>query len=307
MKEGLSLIETTGGDSEKEKREDGFDNLIKLRNAWYEKDIAQNPEAEKNLPALRRHNEVVQQFGKRLISLFRKKGELSELQADITKIAIDLHDCGKLGVPLLEHHEKGMERAKIILEEFQKENGKIEGVDFSGVVEVGDKKINIQEKILQAINRHMNHPYLVKSNNKNRFPEPEDLIDKIVFDADMLANIGFKNISFRLNSRKNKEEDQSGARKERIPYIQQVFKSVVDEAEELPGVMTCKEAAELGGNLVKKVRVIYEGLGFGKIQEKIDQKKMSTEQIIDFLNQKIKKTAKEIDGQEAQAKNFLIS
>lgn len=288
--------------SPEEEQEKNFcEAVIELREKWYKKDAESNSKAREILPTLRHHNQIVRQYGERLIGIIKEQERINQAQALATRLAIILHDCGKLSAPILSHHLKGVERGSLILEELQK--SKLEGIDLSETIDGGDEKITIKEKSLQAIERHMNHPYLIMKNGNNLFPKPIDLVDKIVFDADMLANIGFKNVAFRLTTEENVWEDKQKAEQKGISYFQEIFDNVVNDKEAgavgLSEIMETEEGRKISKELIEQMRIIYQKLNFDEIQGQIKTQKMTINQMLSFLNQEIKKAGEGIEEVES--------
>jgi hypothetical protein len=143
-----------------------------------------------------------------------------------------------------------------------------------GEVEVTEESA---KKITDAIERHMNHPFMVMSNKGERFPEPQNKVDKIVFDADMLANIGFKNVAFRLINEGLMDKDTIRAKDGKI--LEESFRNVfegeiTDDGKKIPGasglqeVVLSSSAKEIAGKTIEAARAIFEHLkGNGGISE----------------------------------------
>lgn len=171
---------------------------------------------------------------------------LSQAEKDLVLIAAKLHDGAKLTAPLLEHHIISAELAVEILSKYRGE--KIRSIT------IGDKTV---EYVRQAILRHQNHPFLVKLNNNKRFPEPVNDIDKVVFNADMLANIGFKNVAFRLNDENFLQQDIDQAKKSGKPVIVEVFNNVMEEVLDMPKVVLEDESKDYAKQLVNKIKELF--------------------------------------------------
>jgi|GEM_PF-1737353 len=198
---------------------------------------------------LETHNRLVLHYALELI----KKMKLSQKDKAIAKIAVILHDAGKLAAPLLEHHTKGMEYAGIILKKYY--NKSIAGI-----------KINqtFCQKVLEAINRHMNHPYLVMM-NKARFPEPQDNVDKIVFDADMLANTGFKNVAFRFGDPANlsidiRAAEEKSKNNQKTCVLQECFENVLAGVRNIEKTILLEESGETLAQALRDIEKIYKFL-----------------------------------------------
>ncbi|MBU1291958.1 hypothetical protein KKH07_00495 [Patescibacteria group bacterium] len=200
---------------------------------------------------LETHEKNVDQFGDELI---KAHPGLSSKDRTITKIAIKLHDIGKMDSLLFEnynewllkHHKRGSDRAGEMLE-------KLKGQKINGV-EVNEKMII---KVKEAIDRHMNHPYLILMNKGERFPEAEDDIDRTVSDADMVSNVGFKNITFRFNE-KDMNEDQEAAKKKGITILEANFENVMEGVKVLDEYVYSDQAKEKVGELIEKSEEIFQ-------------------------------------------------
>lgn len=276
--------------SKKELAEKEFKEVIDWREKKYAEDVRENPSAEAMRANLEPHNDTVLDDALDLIG----KQKLTPEEKTEAIIATIMHDSGKLASELLEHHTKGVEYAGKMLEE-------IVGQSFGGV-EITEE---VKQKIKEAIERHMNHPYMVKENGK-KFPEPQDKVDKIVFDADMLANIGFKNVSFRLNE-KNLEEDQEKAQKNGTTVVEEMFLNVIQGVEQLDKIVLSPEAGEIAGERIGNVKKIFERLrdkleGIqdmfsvdGKFNLSTIKAKGGTELLKKLLDEEIEKAGIELD------------
>ncbi len=171
-----------------------YKEVMKMREGVYKEDI-KNAEPDEKLGrevmygGMEMHNNIVMKGGLEIID---KMSDLEDEDRVAAIIAIGLHDVGKVatGFNIKEHHTAGVERAEKIMKD-------LVGKSFDGVKITED----IAKKVVDAVERHMNHPFLINVMNKGeRFPEPETVVDKIIFDSDMIANLTFKNFGFRLNN-----------------------------------------------------------------------------------------------------------
>ncbi len=209
------------------------------------------------------HNQIVEGYANKLIEA---NPNLSPEEKVAATIATMLHDSGKLSSSLLEHHEQGVNYAEKVMNELIEGAEEIEGVQMTE----GTKNL-----VKNAVMRHMNHPFLVmknKMNNGEPFPLPENDVDKIVFDADMMANIGFKNVGFRLINEQFMNEDLEAAKKQDISALQAKFENVLSGVRGLNDVVLSDEAKGMTPDLIGQVEKIYNNLiknnTFQKIQEK---------------------------------------
>lgn len=269
-----------------------YEPVINLREERYNKDIEQNQDRELMRSAIEAHNNTVLEYANKLIEINKN---LTPEQKVAATLATILHDSGKLNSPLLEHHIKGIEYADKIMEE-------IMGKRFEGVKITEELK----EKVKEAIERHMNHPFLVKLNKNERFPEPQGEVDEIIFDSDIMANVGFKNVAFRIIDKNFKKEDLKVAEEKNIPHLQATFENVMQDVRKLKSVVLSKQAKELTGKLIKVVDKIFHKIDFKKIQNEL--KEIKDPQIIKKrLNEEIEKISSQICKEEnIDVKNFLM-
>ncbi|MDP2736883.1 MAG: HD domain-containing protein [bacterium] len=286
-----------------------------LRESQYEDDVAINPKMKNQRLNLNTHNEIVFGYADELI----RAHDLSESDKVAAYLAVIFHDSGKLANDLkehgLDHHLKGSEYARRLLDELPS-------------IKQGDKTIeitpDIKEKVLSAIERHMNHPFLVNLNKLNKgepFPEPENAIDKIVFDADMMANVGFKNVCFRLISEKYLNEDMTEASRKGVPALEETFNNVMVGVRALDQVVLSVPAKKQIGRLIDTTEEIFKYLKdnriFQEIQDKysennefnfqtINQKPGGIPALKEELNLAIKNAARASKIDETIAKNFVM-
>jgi len=289
-----------------------YEPAIALRERQYSQDVLAKPEMKNRHLSLEIHNEIVLGYTHKLI----KAHNLSEQDKAAIYLAIIFHDSGKLADGLaeyeLDHHLKGREYAEKLLDELPP-------------IEQEDKVIEItpelKEKVLQAIMRHMNHPFLVGLNKGKRFLEPENDIDKIVFDADMMANVGFKNVYFRLTSEKYLNEDIIEASKKNVLALEEAFNNVMNGVRVLDKAVLSVPAKAQIKQLIGAAEEIFSYLKanrvFQKIQDKysennefnsraISQKEGGVLALKEELNSAIKKAAQALNIDEKIAKNFIM-
>ena len=233
------------------KEQQEYTKVIELKKEFYDSVEKRDPRLKNMRDNLETHEKNVDQFGDELI---KAHPGLSSKDRTITKIAIKLHDIGKMDSLLFEnynewllkHHKRGSDRAGEMLE-------KLKGQKINGV-EVNEKMII---KVKEAIDRHMNHPYLILMNKGERFPEAEDDIDRTVSDADMVSNVGFKNITFRFNE-KDMNEDQEAAKKKGITILEANFENVMEGVKVLDEYVYSDQAKEKVGELIEKSEEIFQ-------------------------------------------------
>lgn len=237
-----------------------YAQVLNKREEQYGRDVESDYSREGMRKMLAVHNEIVLNYANELCEM---NGKLLPEEKVAIVIATILHDCGKLSSGLLEHHKKGVEYAEVIVDEMI-------GMEFEGVKITTE----IKENILRAIERHMNHPFLVGLQKGERFSEPVSEIDKTVFDADMLANIGFKNIAFRLGNSKLFLEDQSVAKEKNISVLEETFENVLDVnngVRSLGLVVLTDAAKEKSASLILAVENIFSKMKNDGVLAKIEE------------------------------------
>ena len=164
-------------------------------------------------------------------------------------MAAVLHDVAKVDTPLLKH---GFEGAKIA----QKK-----------LLEIGLDN-NVIEKITNAIERHMGpipgfmqreaEKHLNETGEEIIFPRPETVVDKILYDADMLSLVDERGINKILALRKSIEvfikEDQEATNKNGTTQEEASWLSALKSAEEAESSLYTNTARKKGDILIKKAR-----------------------------------------------------
>ena len=232
--------------SRQETVEKEYGEVIQGRERQYENDCQGRPERMMMRPNLATHNNIVLGYANGLVEA---QPDLSEEEKVAATLATILHDSGKLNSDLMGHHLKGVEYAETMLEGMK-------GQVFEGV-EITDEII---EKVKEAIERHMNHPFLVRMNKGQRFPEPQDKVDQVVFDADMLANIGFKNVGFRLISPDFLKQDATAAAQKNILILEETFENVLAGVRALDQAVLSPAAKEKVRELIEATEKIFSRL-----------------------------------------------
>lgn len=283
-----------------------YEEVFKLRAEQYQKDIDEDHQREIMLPGLEMHNEVVLGYANELIEA---KKDLTPEEKVAATLATIMHDGGKLSSGLLEHHQRGVEYTDKIINEMLGQE--IEGVETTE---------KLKEKVKEAIERHMNHPFLVMLRKGERFPEPEDDVDKIVFDADMMANVGFKNVGFRVINENFINRDREAATKKGVTVLEETFKNVMQGVKQLREVVLTQEAKEKTGDLVEAAEAIDKYFKdkniFQTIQDQFSVdgeytfdtiKKMGGPQLIKkLLNEEIIKAGSELNIDKKIIDNFQL-
>ncbi|PIP28247.1 MAG: hypothetical protein COX29_02210 [Candidatus Moranbacteria bacterium CG23_combo_of_CG06-09_8_20_14_all_35_22] len=259
--------------------------IFEFRKKIYARDIAQNQAREVMLSNLETHNKIVLDDAINLI----ESEKLSPEDRVATIIAIIMHDSGKLSSDILSHHEKGIEYVDEMFGKMEKTEPEFEGIRLTD---------EIRQKIIWAIERHMNHPYLVGRNGGEKFPEPENSVDKVVFDADMLANIGFKNIGFRLASEDYLREDKQKAIESRTNSIEETFKNVMQDVVKLDGIVLSFSAKKVAKERIEDAKRIFDYLKENKIFKNILEK-------VSNISEKLEKDRKMEDSSVILTKNLL--
>jgi len=249
-------------DIREKKEQQEYPGVIKLKDEFYDSLEKKDPRLKNMRDSLEMHEKIVSQFGDELIKAYP---DLSPRDKTTAKIAVILHDVGKMDSLLFEdynewllkHHKRGSGQVEEMLE-------KLKGQKINEV-EVDEKMII---KVKEAIDRHMNHPYLIFMNKGERFPEAEDDIDKIVSDADILSNIGFKNVTFRFNE-KDMNEDQETVKKKGITILEANFENVMKGVKVLDEYVCSDQAKEKVGELIEKSEEIFQYFKENDIFEKV--------------------------------------
>jgi hypothetical protein len=282
-------------------KEGGFEKelqtFIDWRESRYAENLKENPERFSMKSSLEKHNDIVFSYAEELSEKMGLHGE-DKIAALVGTI---MHDSGKLNTEILNHHVEGRKYTLEMLESMQ-------GQNINGIV------INREfiEKVANAVYRHMNHPYLIRVNGGEKFPEPENSIDMVVNDADMLANIGFKNVAFGLMDKQGMDLYGEMAKKRSVSLIQIIFEVVVKDINSLSGSIYSPEGKEKSFDLMEITRKIFENMknrnvfsGFDSSEiDKINLEKI--EQIKMRLNEQIKISARELDIREEITDKLLI-
>ena len=127
------------------------------------------------------------------------------------------------------------------------------------------------KKITNAIERHMGpipgfiqreaEKYENKTCKKIVFPRPETIVDKILYDADMLSLVDERGINKILTLRKSIEafikEDQEIADERGITQEEVAWLSVLESTREAVNSLYTNAARKKGDFLIKKARDLY--------------------------------------------------
>ena len=244
--------------------------------------------------ALNTHNDIVFDYAHEL----SKELDLSDEEKVAVLIGVILHDSGKLEVDDLEHHLKGMELARKFF------SGLSANQKFNGITITPE----IKEMVINSIECHMNHPYLIWRNKGDRFPEAKTNVAKAVADADMLANIGFKNVALRVCIPSLFNEDVLAAKDGK--FLTQAFRNVV-EGDKFGAIKldqtvltepAINRAKELIGNLQEIYKDLIDNGALDELQEKyykeVDGKVYisSAAKLKKELNEKIQDTGKNLES-----------
>ena len=296
--------------------------IIESKDIFYDSIEEKYPRLKGMRDNLEMHEKIVEKYGNELIDAH---SNLTTKEKITAIIAVIFHDIGKMDSLffednkewLLNHHKRGSEKAGELLEQLKGQK--------IGRIEIDEQMI---EKVKQAINRHMNHPYLI-SLKGDRFEEPEDDIDKIVSDADMMANVGFKNIAFRFNDKSMTEDKEAAEKKSeeenrKVAILESSFDNVMDGVKALKNYVFSKPAKENISGLIEKSETIFEYLKendvFIKVQkefsinnENFNMTFMEDKFGKDFLllikkrlNKEIVKAGNELDIDKNVFNNFLM-
>ncbi|MFH1582875.1 MAG: HD domain-containing protein [Candidatus Falkowbacteria bacterium] len=285
-----------------------YQQAIGLRERQYDQDVSVKPEMKNQRLNNDTHNEIVLGYAYELV----KEHNLSVQDKVAVFLAVIFHDSGKLASDLIDHHLKGRQYAEQLLDELLsiKQDGEM--------VEITPE---LKEKVLNAIERHMNHPFMIFKNKGKRFPEPENNVDKIVFDADMMANVGFKNVCFRLTNEEYMNTDIAEASKKGISAIEETFNNVMAGVRVLDKAVLSASAKARIKRLIDAAEEIFRYLEenriFQKIQDKysennkfnsktIGQKEGGVQALKGELNLAIEEAARALNIDEEVVKKFVM-
>ncbi len=224
----------------------GEDEILRVYvNEVYEKSGANREIIE----SFKEHNNTVSEYAKDLAG----KEKISFEDLDILVTAAIFHDASKLGteegksVPLVKH---GWESAKMAENKLR---------------ELGEREEFIKS-VKNAIERHMGpipgfmqkqaEKWEKETGEKIEFPRPQNIIDKILYDADMLALIDIRGIEKIMNIRKATEvfirEDQETAAKEGIAQEEAALKSALKSGKEAAESLFTDFAKEKARELLRE-------------------------------------------------------
>lgn len=196
---------------------------------------------------LKIHNRNVFQFGREIAA-----GEnLSREERDQISAALKLHDAikikvdeaGRPAIPLLKHHELSADFARQTL------------------IQMGKNEQFIRA-VTEAIRRHMGIPFLeaMAQREGKALPAPETNVDQVVRDADILDQLGFKNVAFRLKGENFVREDQKTAAEQGITQLEAAVNSALESAETSASVLLTRVGREKGQELLEKLKTAAEQL-----------------------------------------------
>jgi hypothetical protein len=160
------ILEKEKFPSNKELIKEKYQEVINWREERYRQDVKNDSSKEGMRFNLNTHNEIVLDYAIQLI----EKEELESEEKTEAIIATVMHDGGKLSSDILEHHERGVDYADKMLAQMM--GKKIDGVEITE---------EVAQKVKEAIERHMNHPFMVMMNKGEEFPAPQDSVDRVVF------------------------------------------------------------------------------------------------------------------------------
>ncbi len=232
------------------------ENLDILKNyvkEIYRKSAEGDVSKEKQLEKFNQHNEDILRY----IEDLAKEERISPIDSGVLKLAAVLHDVAKFDVPLVKH---GFEGAKMAEEKLKELNFNADTV----------------KKIKNAIERHMGpipgfmadeaKRWEEKTGEKIEFPRPKTIVDKLLYDADMLSLIDKKGIEKILAIRKNVEvfrkEDEEFAVKEGISAEEAAWRSALKSGKEASVSLFTDSAKNKAKALLKNAEALMkESLG----------------------------------------------
>lgn len=262
-----------------------YGDIIKTREEKYYDDCKKNSSMSEIWPLLKTHNKIVEEYAADLSDSLHEKGEMTKEEVVVAKIATILHDSGKLNSGLLNHHKKSGQYADEILLDSDY-LGKVENDMIGKTIEGVEITHATLLKVREAIKRHMNHPFLIEIKG-GKFPKPKRIAEQVVFDADMLSNIGFKNVGFRIKVDSFKNEDAEVANEKNITKIQAAFDNVINGAKKLKDVVLTDDGKEKAELLIEIAEKIYNDINYSELQNELDQNSDNSTEIINNTIEKI--------------------
>lgn len=299
-------IVPTSADVDMENITKTFKPILEARETQYDLDVEKTPQAAAMRANLEVHNRIVLGYAAELIDQLG----LSKTDRVAAILATIEHDAGKLASGLLEHHAQGVKYARELLDEKM-------GQSFEGVKITPE----IKQSVLQAVERHMNHPFLVKMHGGERFPEPQTDVDRVVFDADMMANAGFKNVAFRLSSEQFLATDKQTAATQGVSALEACFDNVMQGVGGLTETVLSAPARETTATLVdatKRINRYFKDNGiFKQIQDTFSDAQGNFDihsisqvgglpMIKKIINEKVLVAAAKLGIEKKHAQNFML-
>ena len=242
-------------------------SLISKVKEHYKKEVDKSPEREGTRQLLEVHNDIVLDYA---VDISNMLG-LDDREKAIAMLATILHDSAKLDGEnplntLINHHTMGAEIATELAQGFVGES--VNGYEVTA---------DMVPEIAFAVRRHQNHPFLIKTFNKGeRFEEPQTKADITVYLADMMANIGFKNIAFRFVNDKFVLEDLYKSREKMDDHLNQALDNVFtgdlgvenlinsvfkdEEGNELENLKDTLPVQEYMKKMIESAKKIYDRL-----------------------------------------------
>lgn len=186
---------------------------------------------------------------------------LDKKETELLLLATELHDVDKKDAPLVKHGFEGAGTSK----QFMKDNGYSDGDGeiVSGAVErhMGPVPGFMQD---QADKWNKEHP-----DDQVKFPKPENKIDQLLYDADMLSLINEQGIGKILTIRKKSaifaNEDLEIATQRGIKQEQVAFESALKSAKEALASFYTEGAKKIGQELLNQAIAKFEA-EYGKYE-----------------------------------------
>ncbi len=215
----------------------------------YKKSVKENEQKEKKPEKFNKHNEDILCYAE----ILAKEEKVNERDLKDLKLAAVLRDVAKFDSPLVKH---GFDGAKIAEEKLK---------------EMGFRQDTV-EKVKHAIERHMGpipgfmekeaKKWEEKTGEKIEFPRPKNIVDQLLYDADMLSLIDQKGIEKILAIRKNvdifKNEDEKTAKKEGISIEAAAWQSALKSGKEAADSLFTKSAKRQAETLLKSAQELME-------------------------------------------------
>jgi hypothetical protein len=196
------------------------------------------------IEALNKHNDRVLQH-----TLAIAAGEgLDERDTELLKTVAVLHDIAKADTHLMLHADAGAEDAVDELQRLHKDAAFIESVKQAIRCHMGPFPF-IEEEV---------HKYAERTGEHLHLPKPGSTLEKLFYDADMLALIDIEGIEkvvvLRRTTSDFVEEDERAGEQEGITPRAAAYRSAMRSVQRAADTLFSKTARELAARLVEEAQ-----------------------------------------------------